>query len=368
MENYKPKTLSDFKEEIHKCSKCGICQSACPIYKATGNECSVSRGLFIMLNGVLKGDLKLNKNINKYLDLCLKCNKCKDVCPSEINPLDIILCAKNEYYKKSFIGKIYSILESKLVYNTGINLIGKVLRLFNKKVKSESFDKKAIYFGGCISKLDPKTNDFAIKLLNRMKIEVLDIDFNCCGIPFLTTGNIERFQEQAIENILKLPDNSDYFITDCASCAWAWKEYIKYVEDEKLKEKLENINFKSIYELLLESDIKISAKNKHSITYHKPCHEKDDGNILSILKSIKNVEFKEMEGYDECCGFPSYECPNTLSATKRIRLNKKNYMNKTGADIITTSCVGCSLALKMLSPKTTIKRIITFLNDFCEIK
>ncbi|MCM1265973.1 MAG: 4Fe-4S dicluster domain-containing protein, partial [Candidatus Gastranaerophilales bacterium] len=66
------KNLDDFKEEIHRCSKCGLCQAVCPLYEITGNECTVSRGQFIMLDGVVKKDLKMTKNINKYLDLCLK--------------------------------------------------------------------------------------------------------------------------------------------------------------------------------------------------------------------------------------------------------------------------------------------------------
>ena len=65
------KKLSDFQDQINKCSKCGKCQEVCPIYKLTGNDCAVSRGKFVMLNGVLKGDLKLSKTINKYLDMCL---------------------------------------------------------------------------------------------------------------------------------------------------------------------------------------------------------------------------------------------------------------------------------------------------------
>ena len=31
------KQLKDFKSQIRKCSKCGICQADCPIYKITGN-------------------------------------------------------------------------------------------------------------------------------------------------------------------------------------------------------------------------------------------------------------------------------------------------------------------------------------------
>ena len=65
------KELKDYKEIIHKCSKCGLCQSVCPPYLETGNECTVSRGQFIMLRGIINGDLKMNKNINKYLALIL---------------------------------------------------------------------------------------------------------------------------------------------------------------------------------------------------------------------------------------------------------------------------------------------------------
>ena len=54
------KKLSDFSEEINKCSNCGKCQEICPIYKLTGNDCAVSKGKFMMLKGVLKGDLKIN--------------------------------------------------------------------------------------------------------------------------------------------------------------------------------------------------------------------------------------------------------------------------------------------------------------------
>ena len=66
------KTLKDFRQQINSCSKCGLCQAQFPIYKITGNDCSVSRGHFIMLQGLIKGDLKMSKTINRYLDLCLK--------------------------------------------------------------------------------------------------------------------------------------------------------------------------------------------------------------------------------------------------------------------------------------------------------
>ena len=113
--------LKDFKDEINKCSKCGLCQGVCPVYKETGNDCAVSRGKFVMLDGVLKGDLKLNKNINKYLDLCLKCGKCSKFCPSSIDVCKIFETAKHEYIKDTITGKIIFFLESKFIFGSIIN-------------------------------------------------------------------------------------------------------------------------------------------------------------------------------------------------------------------------------------------------------
>jgi len=42
--------LKDFETELNKCSKCGLCQAVCPIFKITQNDCTVSKGKFIMLH------------------------------------------------------------------------------------------------------------------------------------------------------------------------------------------------------------------------------------------------------------------------------------------------------------------------------
>ena len=61
------KKLEEYKDILHKCSKCGLCQNVCPIFKETQNECNLIRGIIIMLRGVIKGELKL-KEVEKYLE------------------------------------------------------------------------------------------------------------------------------------------------------------------------------------------------------------------------------------------------------------------------------------------------------------
>lgn len=350
------KELKDYKEIIHKCSKCGLCQSVCPAYLETGNECTVSRGQFIMLQGIIKGDLKMNKTINKYLDLCLKCGKCSDFCPSDIDIVEVILSAKAEYFKTSFEGKILSILQSKTVFNTALNITRFIFNCGRKKINPPSFTpaKKAVYFGGCIETVFPNTSDYIKTLLNKMNIEVIDINFNCCGLPFLTSGNIERFNEQMEENLKKIKDlDFDYFITDCSSCEWAWKQY-----------GLDESKFKSIYDLINENNLEFESKKHCTITYHEPCH----GGAEDIINRIHNIDYKELEGKNDCCGFAGLIKPSTWKITKKIIFKKKQNIQKTNADFILTSCVGCLITLGLITGfKYKIRRLISFLEKHCRV-
>ena len=88
------KKFEEYKEEIYSCSRCGLCQGICPLYKTTGLETVVSRGQFSLLNGILNGNMVFNKNVYKNLDMCLHCDACTSYCPSDIYAEKIITSAK----------------------------------------------------------------------------------------------------------------------------------------------------------------------------------------------------------------------------------------------------------------------------------
>ena len=92
------KYLSKYEEDLYKCSRCALCQSVCPVYKASLNECAVSKGKFNMLNGVLKGHLQFSKRLKYYLDMCTGCNACKNFCPSDIDARKIFFAAKCDFH------------------------------------------------------------------------------------------------------------------------------------------------------------------------------------------------------------------------------------------------------------------------------
>ena len=327
------KNLSQYKNEIHSCSKCGLCQSVCPIYEITKNDCSVSRGMFIMLKRFLKGELKMSKKLNRYLDLCLKCGACTKFCPSGIDIVDIIASAKAEYFNSSWVEKMISFIQSKLIFGLGVN----ILSLFSKNIQSKKFDKKVIYFGGCGGSL--KGNKAVVMLLNSCNIEVITPKFGCCGIPFYVRGDKNTF-EIAKANFIKLIEKYDIkeIVTTCASCEKTVKNY-----------KIDGLIVKNIFEYMREHNLKLKLKKKSKATFHKPCNIENYGDIEWILNSTENLEYIKMENFDKCCGLNGIFKLSDYKILSKIPTEKSFCIKQTKAKTVLTSCLGCEVALLLYS-------------------
>ena len=336
--------LKDFKNRIHKCSKCGLCQAVCPVYQVTGNDCSVSRGQFVMLKGVINGDLKMSGHINRYLDLCLKCGACSKACPSGINVVDVIVSAKSEYFKTHFFERVVSFVQRYFVFG----LLFNVLHLFRPQIKSKKFDKKVLYFGGCRSKW--KGDVSLVKILNSMGIEVINPNFSCCGIPLFTRGDIDGFNRY-IEDFVKILKkyNINEIVTTCASCEKTLNDYKRWVDDKDLKEYLSNITVQNVYGYIRGNKLCLKLKKQCSVTYHKPCNIDNFTDIEWILKNTENLNYVEMRDYDKCCGLNGIPKAKEFRIMKEIFKSKRNNIINTDVESVLTSCLGCEVALKFYS-------------------
>ncbi len=357
------KELKDFADDINRCSKCGLCQSVCPVYKVTGNDCAVSRGKFVMLEGVLKGDLKLNKNIEKYLDMCLKCGKCKDFCPSGIDVCKIFNMAKAECSKNSFRGKVEKFLESDLVFGNLMRITKKLTHSFSRKSDLNVSEKsqKLLYFKGCVNNVYPKTERALKKIFKNLDAELIERDFECCGLPFLSSGNLERYEQVKARNLQLMAEcRYDYVLTDCASCESTLKEYFSENTSPK---------FINAAEFLSEQNIKFRFKKPVKVTFHKPCHLKSVEFLSKLFEKCENLEYIEMKDYDECCGFAGRFAIFNRGISIEISKNKAQNIINTGADIVLTTCPACVIGiiqgLQLIKPsgkkRPKVMNIVDFL-------
>ncbi|MDD3149265.1 MAG: (Fe-S)-binding protein [Candidatus Gastranaerophilales bacterium] len=367
--------LIKHQEDIYKCTKCGLCQSVCPVYEVTGLETTVSRGFFSILSGIIKGDLSFNKKTSKYLDMCLMCNACKDFCPSGINTEEIILSAKKVDFNKngiSFLKKflIYCFCKKWILRTVSffinfykklkINYISdflpfKNIKIFNRFIRENVKYKKPailkgnsrlkiVYFPGCVNNyINPSAKNAVKIVLEANGIDITIPDFECCGILARNYGDINTFRDLAKKNIKKVSADIDYLITDCASCGYAWMEYLKYFD---IPFKIIDIN-----EFLIKENLEIPDNSgfKAKVTYHDPCHLKRGMGVSKepreILQKIPNVIFEEMEDADKCCGAAGTFCVTNSKISQKISDNKAKNIIKTDCDYVCTSCSGCTIGL-----------------------
>ena len=407
------KKLEDFADDINKCSKCGLCQSVCPVYKITGNDCAVSRGKFVMLDGVLKGDLKLNKNIEKYLDMCLKCGKCKNFCPSNIDVCEIFNTAKYECAKNTFHGKFEKFLESKWIFVNVLKIFkffvqgsagfkpltrdyvppspsrGEGIETFSLLQPCNSATVRLLYFKGCVNNFYPKTERAFKKICAHLNnVEIIERNFDCCGLPFLSSGNMERFEEVKKYNLELIEScDFDYILTDCASCESTLKGYpssgykksplppclelfgasenstfpdtlradalpkirfTKGVNTSLVREVSRSdggFSFVNAAEFLTGQNIKFKFKKPVKVTFHKPCHLENDDFLKPLLEKCENVEYIEMKDYDDCCGFAGEFAIKNPKISSAISKQKALNAYETGADYILTTCPACVMGL-----------------------
>ena len=130
------KSLKNFKESINSCSRCGLCQAVCPIYQITKNDCTSPRGKFILINDLLKNNLKPSKKLKNYMTMCINCKKCINYCPSKIDTIKI-----NEAFFKDFFYFKIDLLGIPFLIRYLLNFLCKI---FQKNVIL-STDKKVIY-------------------------------------------------------------------------------------------------------------------------------------------------------------------------------------------------------------------------------
>ena len=225
--------LNEFniKEEVYKCSKCGLCKSVCPLYILTKNEMYLPRGRFIILNNIFKNNSRPSKELIKNLDFCLNCNLCKDFCPSSIDTVKILTFLKDKYNFN------YSFFKFSTLYFIYLNFM-RILRflhyifplkknyfnsLFDEKVeRKHNFNKKSdsvILFEGCFNKyINHSDKNAAANIIERLGYNVKYIK-KCCGYPYLSEGNISAYKNN-IEKILNSIKDIDYknIICTCDSC------------------------------------------------------------------------------------------------------------------------------------------------------
>jgi glycolate oxidase iron-sulfur subunit len=397
--------IEKFKADLDKCTRCGFCMSACPVYREEKIESSVARGKIVLVRNLLSGDLKTTGEMAELLNRCTLCMTCAQNCPAGTNVPSIITAARADKTTRRGIPFPYSFIYRWLLPRR--RLFGNVIRFAswfqgiflpktNGVTRHLSFFLSAFgkgrhipniaprflrdsipevnkppagvetkytvgYFTGCMT--DYVFPELGIKIVNFLTKNGVEVIMprgqGCCGAPvFLGAGDFSTGRKMADANVAAFK-NLDYIITDCATCASSMKDYAKFLADTD-ERKLAYTEYagkiKDITEFLVDV-LKLPSSAYHaapefrgkSITFHEPCHlgrylgVKDQPRY--ILRSIPEITYIEMPEADRCCGMAGAFSIYFYELSKKIADKKAVNIESTGADVVVTDCPGCQVQL-----------------------
>lgn len=388
--------LAKYNEDIYHCTRCGFCQSVCPVFDSVKSEMSVARGKIALLRAVLNGDLEFTPKIASYIELCTGCTACQEACPSGVCAEDIFLEAReyiaNQYglsfpkqaivrafssekalgfissllgmYSLSKAGFVADFAPEKLPFVNKIKLLnsqlnGKVrLKLDNVNITHTKPAYKLLYFPGCINKyVNPSVANASISIFEKNNCDVIVPEgLSCCGMPARISGAVETAAYLAVQNIdvmYKHIEDIDYVVVDCASCSSMLKKYGELFEKfPEYQEKAARIDEKIIdlNVFLTKLELKLPESKKDiTVTYHDPCHLRRSQHVYEeprhLIKGIKGVNFVEMKKPDTCCGAAGSFSITHQDVSESISNKKATDIKQTGSEIVLTSCPSCKVGL-----------------------
>lgn len=315
--------MENIKEEVYKCSKCGLCQSVCPLYLATKNEMYLPRGRYIVLNNFFNNHKKLSRKFIENLDICLNCNKCKDFCPSNIDAEKIFTQLKSKYKFNNLKIPFYLKFLVKLLF---CSLKKEKVTVKHYKNTCTQTKEKVMYFQGCINKyVNQSDKNASLNIIEKLGYKVEKISTNCCGLPFLSDGMFNDFEKNSEKILKSIPEDVKYIVCSCDSCYETLKKIDKFSDKLiRLDKLLEKNNY--------------CIPDRDDVLYHRPLSRKENCYLPNSVKWInKKGSCSTMENF---FAFKHFSMVNQLFDT--VFYKKVDIQDKT----IITTCQLDKIGLK----------------------
>ncbi len=385
-------------DEIAHCNRCGFCQVACPVFRATGHEAGVARGRIALLRGLIEKRIPWDAELEEPLFNCLLCGACTAHCFPAIATADLMVDARSEYLDRVGRSALHKLLFEHLLPHpkrlrlaaraaalgkkTGLARIARalgLLRIFGRDFpRAEEiiarFPNKALreripsavvegegdlrigYFVGCGTDIMcPEAGEAALRALRRLGKTIHVLENACCGLPALVYGDRPAAQKLAEQN-LRLMDEGrfDLVVTDCSSCAAFLKKYATLFAESDPRHAAAAAcaaRVRDILEVLAPAAglPPVEPGRKIVATYHDPCHASRGQGLAreprELLRSIPELEYRELPEADWCCGGAGSYALFHYDLARQVLDRKMDNVEKTGAQLLVTSCPACIIHL-----------------------
>ncbi|RJP86754.1 MAG: (Fe-S)-binding protein [Desulfobacteraceae bacterium] len=398
--------MKTLDQQVAQCSRCGTCQSVCPLYDVTRSESDVARGKLMLLDGLMRAFFGRPKGVSERLDRCLLCGSCAKACPRGVNTVEIFLTARTVMagykrlspVKRTFFRKVLAnpalfdrlaehgarwqgLFSRKMDTAPGASCANLVSPLLSHRhvvplapvpfhkfpahaalTKNSSGVRVALFVGCLIDKVYPHVADAMVRVLEHHGAQVIVPDGQgCCGIPALSSGDSEAFDLMVAGQLKPFdPIGFDYLVTGCATCTATiktlWPVFFKS-PSESQKTTTSQISEKT-YDIhaFLVNVMGIPPAGQPAfdagssiVTYHDPCHLRKTLGVFSepraLISANPAYRFMEMPDAGSCCGMGGSFNLAHYDLSGKIGEKKAATIEAAGAGVVATGCPACMMQL-----------------------
>ena len=395
--------LKELDDQMVTCMKCGMCQAVCPVFRETLREADVTRGKIALLENLAHEMVSDAGGVKEKLNKCLLCGSCQANCPSGVKVIDIFLKARvivNSYMGLPAAKKVIfkGMLTKPWLFNALLSVGEKFQGLFTspaderlgsscskimspligdrhflplaekplRKVVSKlntskgASGLKVAFFPGCvIDKMLPRVGVAVLEVLMHHSVGIfMPAGQACCGIPAVSSGDIESFDKLVRINAKTFAKGDyDYLVTACATCTATIKEiWPKFLDRfpgdvqnqvRRMAQKTMDINQFIVDKIGVQPQP--AATGGTRVTYHDSCHLKKSLGVVAqprtLLKANPAYNFVEINECDQCCGNGGTFNLHHYEVSKLIGDRKRDNIVASKADVVTAGCPACMMQL-----------------------
>ncbi len=173
--------------------------------------------------------------------------------------------------------------------------------------KGNGEEKVALFYTCTVNYNEPEIGKAAVGVLEKNGIECLVPEQQCCGLPFLDVGLMDRARNKIESNVDTLSQavRQGYkIVVPSASCSYMLKQdYPRFLPTENSKLVAENTLDLSEYLVQVHESGKLDlgfSESMGKIRYHQPCHLKAQNigyKAQELMKLIPGADVSRMQ----CC-------------------------------------------------------------------
>jgi glycolate oxidase iron-sulfur subunit len=358
--------------DLNACVACGLCLPHCPTSRLTGEESASPRGRIAAMRAVHEGRAGTDETFARFMDLCLVCRACEDVCPSHVPFGRMMEAARTQIEPKRSAGARFVrwlgldvVLPSPRVTSLAAAL-GPVARPFLPsriramiprgrasrgrlpEVTEPTSDARGTValLSGCVQdRWFRRVNLATIRVLARNGWRVVvPRDQTCCGALAAHNGRLRTARKLARRNAGAFA-NVDHVIVNAAGCGAHMASYGELVDGAGLP-------VRDAVAFLFEEGPRHepgSLARPTRVAVHDACHALRVQGIWkeprALLGSIGNLEPVEIPHGDRCCGAAGIYNVTEHELSSRLMREKAEAVVSTGAAVVASGNPGCTMQL-----------------------